>query len=286
MEFGVDRWVLWNAYPPLRWFRDKRLRKLGRRDARLGCPQNPDGQVLRFLGLFPGPDPQSPRQQRLAIDAAGHDLPRLKAAVELLRATLTDKPSVWLLVPILLILLVAETYGASLLLHDQGYADWTLYFLSCAFATALFALLAGAVGLAKKGSRLVWLAIPALTLVAIAITANRQQGEEATWADAIIVLVATVGPAALVEVVFTKLKETLPFWRRLRLAIQAHRKALRTQRRAIFAQDIIERSGKWWKEQEGKVKAEYDEGYVAALGKLLYDRARREARGAERERGR
>jgi hypothetical protein len=263
----IERRVLRNARPPLSWLRDQRVRWAARTDVRLGLPEDPSQQVSRFLGIKPGLDPNSPTHQRLRSEEAGHDIPRLKTAVAHLRDLLADHPSIWLLVPALLGLLAAETYGASLLLHDQGYEGWTLYFLSVAFATALFALLGTVVTLAKQRSKLAWLAIPALALCVGAIAAGRRQGDDATWADAVIVILATTGPAALVEVVFSKLKETLPLWRRYRNAIKAERDAVTAQRRASQEFQIIENSGRWWENQKTTVAANYTTAYRRTVGR-------------------
>ena len=260
-EVRVERRVRRNARPPLVWLRDLRVVWAAKDDAKVGLPEDAQLKVARFLGIKPALDPDSPTHQRLRTEEAGHEIPRLKAAVAHLDDVLTDHPSVWVLVPALIVLLAAETYGASLLLHDQGYADWTLYFLSLAFATALFALLGAVVTLAKQRSRLAWLAIPALALCVGAIAINRQQGEDATWADAVIVILATTGPAALVEVVFSKLKETLPFWRRYRNAIKALKDATRAQQRASRAFQILENSGRWWDNQRTLITSRYTTAY-------------------------
>lgn len=264
----IERRVFRNAHVPWVWFRDLRVRWAARDDARFGLPEDAQQQVDRFLANKPGLDKDSPTHQRLRAEEAGHDIPRLKANVAHLRDLLADHPSIWVLVPTLLVLDLAETYGASLLLHDQGFTDWALYFLSCAFASALFALLGTVVSLAKKGSRLVWVAIPGLAVIVGAVAASRGQTDDSTWADAVIVILATVGPAALVEVVFSKLKETLPLWRRYQNAIKAEKDAKRAQHRASQEFQIIENSGRWWENQKTIIASRYTTAYRRTIGRL------------------
>jgi|GEM_PF-880072 len=254
-------------------FSTQQVEERAREDARLGI-YNPDAFILSTLGPEPVFDPVNnfqhgevgSRLQNPVIEETQQDLRREED--ELARFA-----SAYLLIAFLAVLLFMETLASIYVMKSMGIESPERIIFGFALALCIFFV----TWLCSRArSRLLSLAalialgglVAALTAVRVNDNAGDDSSSRIDFAEALIMMAVTIGPAVMAEHVLRLLAPALPVLRRIARFRNRLTSAIRQRKSANRFVERLSIRREDWQRESARRRAMYDVAYRAARAEL------------------